>query len=625
MKTIRSKMIVLLLTVIFMTTLALSTVSVLQLRAQLLGAVQTSTAITLDSYGIRIQEWIKTRRSALEALVPVALQHDSASYFQRVVDGLGLELVYAGHADRRSVFAPPQDMPAGYDPTSRPWYQEAVRQQGTILTAPYHDASTGELVVSFATPVRASGQIAAVVAADVSIGGIVSSVLAIDLKDEGHAILVGEDGTLIAHPDTTLAGKPLRSIAPTLAAAMTQQPSRIDALLPTEVSGREIYAVWKRIDDTPWTLALLIEADAIKQPVYKLLRESLLVVLAVGLLAGIGSLLLLRKALGRLNGISLAMGTIASGGGDLTRRLDISGDDEIGATAAAFNAFMGGLRDTMAHLNAGTAELVRGVRHLSDHVSRIAADSQTLSDSSSQYASGIGAITASIAQISETTQDVGQLAERTGRLAVQTTAEMTDIGTEINASAEQVRAMANTVERLAEHSNAIESIVGVIREIADQTNLLALNAAIEAARAGEQGRGFAVVADEVRKLAERTSNSTQQISDQLRTIRLETGAAVGHMQTTVGSVESSVARSRQAVQLVDDIRAHIDSVAQRMKDVAAATAEQRSATERLALNTATINGSVHETDKAIQGARETLQALASTASRTDTLLQGFQT
>lgn len=472
---------------------------------------------------------------------------------------------------------------------------------------------------------REAGQVTAVIAADVSIREIVSSVLAIDLDEEGHAVLVGDDGNLIAHPDTALAGKPLRTIGPALAEALTRQASNVDTLLEAEVSGNESYSVWKKIDNTPWTLVLVMDAHAINHPVHALMRESLLVVLAVGVVVGIGSLLLLRKALGRLRGISIAMGAIASGGGDLTRRLDIAGDDEIGATASAFNTFMAGLRDTMTHLNAGTAELVGGVRHLSEHVNRIASDSQDLSDSSTRYASGIGAITASIAQISDTTQDVGQLAERTGQLAVQTTVEMTDIGNEISASAEQVRAMAGTVERFAEHSNAIESIVGVIREIADQTNLLALNAAIEAARAGEQGRGFAVVADEVRKLAERTANSTQQISAQLRTIRNETGTAVGHMQTTVGSVEASVARSHQAIQLVDDIRAHIDTVAQRMKDVATATAEQRNATARLAQNTEEINGSVHQTDRAIQGARETLLALASTASRTDTLLQGFQT
>ena len=160
-------------------------------------------------------------------------------------------------------------------------------------------------------------------------------------------------------------------------------------------------------------------------------------------------------------------------------------------------------------------------------------------------------------------------------------------------------------------------VVTVIRDIADQTNLLALNAAIEAARAGEQGRGFAVVADEVRKLAERTAQATLQISTMVGAIRDETTRAVGDVNQTVTAVEEGVGLTREAVDNIHAIRAAMQEVVSKMNEIAHSTTEQHNATTLIAQSTEAINGRVLENDETLQHVSQTLQQLSSSAGKMD--------
>jgi methyl-accepting chemotaxis protein len=269
--------------------------------------------------------------------------------------------------------------------------------------------------------------------------------------------------------------------------------------------------------------------------------------------------------------------------------------------------------------------LVSGVKQLNERIDGVARESQGLADIAGSNAATVEEITVSIAHIAENAADAEKLAAETGQLTRQTAGQVASIANEIGASALQVKEVAAMLEGLAQRSSEIEGIVNVIREIADQTNLLALNAAIEAARAGEQGRGFAVVADEVRKLADRTGSATLEVSQKLRVIRNETDGAVNRMHDTVATVEHSVARSEEASGLVEDIRAKIINVSERMSEIALTVSEQRSATTSIAQSTEGISGRVNETDIAIQTIRTTLRGLHETANRADAVLGRFRT
>jgi len=275
-----------------------------------------------------------------------------------------------------------------------------------------------------------------------------------------------------------------------------------------------------------------------------------LIVCGVGILAlslGISNALVrpLRTLVARLTDIS-------SGEGDLTRRIDLDRSDEIGALAAAFNTFVAKLCGIIANVKTSASDV-------SSVASQIAASSEEMS-------AAVDEVARQTAEVSTTAQDSGTLAE-SGRDVVEKTVS------EMNAITDTVERTALTVGELGSRGEAISKLVEVINDIADQTNLLALNAAIEAARAGEHGRGFAVVADEVRKLAERTTKATDEIGGSVSAITSETRQAVEQMTRGQAQVRAGADLAAQAGASLERIVQGSTSVAGMIQAISAAAEE----------------------------------------------------
>lgn len=314
----------------------------------------------------------------------------------------------------------------------------------------------------------------------------------------------------------------------------------------------------------------------------------------------------------------LAVGADAIAQGDLTTRIKLACRDELERVADSFNKMAEAVNQTVRNVRTNADAVASAAERTATSSGQIAQSSRNQSEAASSMAAAVEQTTVGIDHISSNARDANEISERSGELSRQGGDLVQTVVAEMGEIAAAVSASANAVEELGRRSQEISSIVEVIKDIADQTNLLALNAAIEAARAGEQGRGFAVVADEVRKLAERTTKSTQQISVMIGSVQQETYAAVDAMKAGVSKVDRGVALTTSAGQTMAEVREGAAQVVAAVREISDALREQAAASSDIARNVETIAQMAEENSAAVgenHATAEQLQEFADALQR----------
>jgi methyl-accepting chemotaxis protein len=339
---------------------------------------------------------------------------------------------------------------------------------------------------------------------------------------------------------------------------------------------------------------------------------TIVVVASVLVLAAFG-LMLRRSLITGLGRMLSVVSDIAQGEGDLTKRLDAASSDELGQLAQRFNLFLDKLHRVIAQV-ARTAELVASAsEQISSSAAQQAQAAETQKDQATQVSTAMQEMASIVLQVSENSTKAAEAARQAAETARHGGTIVEQTLDKMRVMAESVRGTAAQMADLGKSSDQIGRIIGVIDDIADQTNLLALNAAIEAARAGEQGRGFAVVADEVRKLAERTTTATREIAQMIKNIQNETKNAVGAMEEGTQQVEQGVLTTSQAGASLKEIIQMAQQVGDMITHIATAATQQSRATEEVNANVEQIASLVKASaDGAQQSARacEELSTLA---------------
>lgn len=315
---------------------------------------------------------------------------------------------------------------------------------------------------------------------------------------------------------------------------------------------------------------------------------------------------------------------IADGEGDLTRRLDVTGKDEVADVAAAFNTFVSKLHDIVCRVAHNSTQVASAAVQLSATSQQMATGSEEMACQSNTVATAGEEMAATSGDIARNCLMAAKGSQQANDMAMNGASVVEHSITVMANIADRVKRTARTVESLGSRSDQIGEIVATIQDIADQTNLLALNAAIEAARAGEQGRGFAVVADEVRALAERTTKATREIGEMIRAIQSETRDAVVEMEEGVQEVEVGTAEAARSSRALEEILSQINSVNMQVSQIATAAEEQTATTSEINSNIQQITVGIGETAKGAQESAEAAEQLSRLSEELNGLVSQFR-
>ncbi|EOB4970820.1 methyl-accepting chemotaxis protein [Vibrio fluvialis] len=565
-------------------------------------AIESESRNTLQAHAKGIGDWFATKQHALKGLREEIERNpnlDLVPHLRQTLESGSFGLSYYGNEQGEMFRQDPSLNKAGYDPRERGWYKEAKAAGKPTTTEPYVSVTMQTLVVTLTEPVRVNGQFIGVAASNLALNKLIEDVLAIEVPGKGYAILVNQKGKIVAHPNKDLILKPTQDIASGLSIAALQGAANDHHLLPMSIDGKDKLLMAQSIDNTDWMLVMVMDKAVLEQPLNQMLMTQTLIGLVILLIMALATSWFVARQLNELSNIAAALGDIAEGDGDLTRRLTVKSDDEVGMLADKFNKFVDRLhvmvknvRDVSVALNEGANHAARAAGQRSERI-------RTQQDEITMVATAVTEMASATAEIAGNADNTAKNANQSVELGAQGYQQMQQSKHSIDQLAQELTGAVNIIGELEEHTNEISTILSTIRAIAEQTNLLALNAAIEAARAGEQGRGFAVVADEVRVLSQRTHASTEEIQTKIAGLQKVTSNAVSVMTESHKLVETSVSDVNQTGESLQAISEAIQLISDMATQIASAAEEQ-------SLVTADINGNT-------ESVREVSDALASDA------------
>lgn len=522
--------------------------------------------------------------------------------FERVIKSYpGLTFVYTGLSNKKMFIYPETKLPEGYDPTQRPWYKKAVTSPGeVVITDPYVSASTGKLLITVARTVETEDGIVGVVGLDFEI-----LTLSQNLLSKGRELgylngVVNKEGTIVLHTDQNLVGK---NIADTdFFKQWSTGPE--SGVTKYTFDGKKRIAGYKRLPNGWIFASVVLEKELLKDANKRALVVAMIILATVILGFVVATIMTKKYIAAPLTKLAKIAESVSKG--DLTVKPEIESNDEIGKLSKTFENMISSLRalvreivrasddvqKDVAQLVSVSTQTSKAVEDLTVQMDKVNDNINNTSASIEELTSGIEEVSASAQNVATSSQRLSEEAQKVSQLAHSGRQAIKDISEVITKTRDKANITFQTIEMLTNSAKSIGEIVDTINSIAEQTNLLALNAAIEAARAGEAGRGFAVVADEIRKLAEESKRATGNIANILRNILDNSVKASEAMRETVVIVEEVSSQSETVKKQFEQIMDRIVSITNMVENLAASAQEQSAASEEMSSATETAGKSV---------------------------------
>lgn len=588
-----------------------------------------------------ILDWFKNydqRGSDISSDQGYILIRDYFKYFSEKDDSI--KSVFLGSANTFEYF----DLNGRYDgdpnyyTNKRPWWFEAQEKNRMYVSDPAVDANDGSISATVKTVVRDNGQFVGIGGMDILITTIGQDLLSkIKYEGAGNAFLVTDKGVLVYFPGFNKDFPPGSDITKVdslfkdtdgFSALKRQMSNQQKGTAVVEWKGEEHQVVFDSVaDDYPylnWRLGFLLPTEVSQKPVNSAVMSVTFYMIVMLAIIAVAIYFIIQPMLKPLRGMLWAMRDISQGEGDLTKRINVERQDEIGQLAHEFNVFVDKIRELVAQ----TMDITTEVKNSTETVFKTTAQNVNLVNNEKIE---IESVASASYEMAETSKDVSRNTSGAMDVADSVKVDMENGGTVVRAAVEDIKLLsqhigdaADVVTALEGQTDKIGEVLDVITGITEQTNLLALNAAIEAARAGEMGRGFAVVADEVRTLASRTQESTRHIQEIIGALQATAKQASQTMKSSNEKADRGVVRVGEIQNVLDNAFTGVEKIQQQMQSIVVANTQQSHTAEEIAKNVSHITELADESVKECREVESHIHQLQQLASELDRALRQFK-
>ncbi|HAV6899509.1 TPA: HAMP domain-containing protein [Vibrio vulnificus] len=510
--------------------------------------------------------------------------------------------------------------------SQRDWYRMAKGSQGVKLTDIYIDKITGEKVVSAIMPVYNGSEFQGVLLGDIPLAAIIKMVSNMRFAG-GAATLTDKNAVFFASDDPNDIGKTPSQVSPVFSDMERAFFNQQQGHLQFPYLGIEFDGYFQRVNltqDQYWTLMVFVDQDTALAGVREAQNEAVVTGVILLLVSAVVMVLTLEHAYKPLLKLKKAVLGLSKGSGDLTARLTVEGGDDLAQISEGFNRFVQSLQGMMLQVSEASQNISSNIVQLNQTAVENEKVLITHSAETDQVVTAITEMSESARSVAENVTQSNRITEGASKEAKQSLEIVNNAVTTVSTLVNDVEEMSNRIVSMNQDANKISEVLNVIGEISEQTNLLALNAAIEAARAGEQGRGFAVVADEVRALAARTQNSTTEISEMLSKLLDGTSSVVASMERTKQQCQSTASKTSEVSNSLNLMSGSVRDIDDVSTQIAAATEEQSTVAAELSRNMLAIRDIV---TNLVASGRQTVAAtesLADSNHELDKLVSNFK-
>ncbi|CAM3983849.1 Methyl-accepting chemotaxis protein PctB [Vibrio aerogenes CECT 7868] len=590
----------------------LGTLNIMSLKQKMTHSLVEMTENKLDYHVTSLEDFIRFQLNAISkgakqfhARLP---DNESQELVSVLADTAGIDNVTMVYTDGRTFTSSLKKETT--DLRNKRWFQNASQDYQLKLTDIYLNPTLNQKVVGAVMPVRDNGRLIGVLLGEIQLSDIITKVSEMRFAG-GAATLTDQNAVFFASDDPSDIGRTPSQISPDFAEMERAFSVKQSGHLSFPYLGRQFDGYFQRVhltDSDYWTLMVFIDTDTALQEVYSAQNEAIITSIIL-ILISIGAIfLIVNHAFRPLIKLKSAVIELSHGTGDLTNRLEVDGTDDLAMISQGFNNFIENLQNMMLQISDASQNISTNLVQLGETARENESKLVMHSGETEQVVTAITEMSQSARTVADNVLQSNELTDEANQEAQSSLLIVNDAVASVTSLVSEVEDMSSRISRMHHDANKISDVLNVIGDISEQTNLLALNAAIEAARAGEQGRGFAVVADEVRALAGRTQQSTTEISDMLSKLLEGTDSVVRAMNTTKEQCQSTADKTSEVSVSLKHMSESVTQVDEVSTQISSATNEQSQVAETLNQNMLSIQDIV---DSLVVSGKQTVAATES--------------